>query len=128
MATLEAGSDVDAYCSKCKMVLAHVIVAMKGTKPARVECKTCKSVHAYKAAAPGARKTKKTIEKITDYDQLIAGRDLASAKRYRMDESFAAEEVIDHKKFGLGLVQRVMSDGKMEVLFPDGPRILVSGR
>ena len=51
----EAGQDIDAYCTKCKLVLAHVIIALRGTRPAKVECKTCKSIHAYRKEAPGKK-------------------------------------------------------------------------
>ena len=131
MATLTAGADTDAYCSKCKLVLAHVIIAMKGSKPARVECKTCKGIHTYKANPPGTKKTttKRAARSVaSDYDNLMNGRDIASARRYVISERFTEQEVIDHKKFGLGLVQRVLSDKKVEVAFPDGARVLVHDR
>ena len=36
MAVLKTGGDVDAYCSKCKLVLAHVVTAMEGQPEVRV--------------------------------------------------------------------------------------------
>ena len=38
----------DSWCGKCKRILAHTVEAMVGDKPARVNCKTCKSQHSYK--------------------------------------------------------------------------------
>lgn len=54
MKPLAAGSEIDAWCTRCKLILGHRIVAMIGKKPVRVECQTCSSVHNYKAAAPGS--------------------------------------------------------------------------
>jgi hypothetical protein len=50
---LKAGGEVDSWCTKCKLVLNHRIIAMVGTIPARVECSTCSSHHNFRAKAPG---------------------------------------------------------------------------
>jgi len=51
--SLTAGSEIDAWCTRCKMVLGHRIVALVRTDPARVICMTCSSEHRYKKAGPG---------------------------------------------------------------------------
>lgn len=55
MKSLTAGSEIDAWCTRCKMVLGHRIVALVRTDPARVICMTCSSEHRYKKAAPGTQ-------------------------------------------------------------------------
>ena len=132
---LSAGDDTDAYCGKCKLVLAHVIIAMKGSRPARVECKTCHAEHAFKANAPNARAptrratTKNSAAaKLAVYEGLMEGRDLARAIKYKAGEEFRLESVLDHKTFGLGLVTRVLSDRKIEVAFKTGEKVLVHAR
>jgi hypothetical protein len=50
---LKAGGEVDSWCTKCKLVLNHRIIAMVGPIPARVECSTCNSHHNFRAKAPG---------------------------------------------------------------------------
>ena len=50
---LKAGGEVDSWCTKCKLVLNHRIIAMVGAIPARVECSTCSSHHNFRAKAPG---------------------------------------------------------------------------
>ncbi len=50
---LKAGGEVDSWCTKCKLVLNHRIIAMVGPVPARVECSTCSSHHNFRAKAPG---------------------------------------------------------------------------
>jgi hypothetical protein len=52
---LTAGSEIDAWCTKCKMVLGHRIVALVGPQPARVICMTCNSEHNYKKTQPAAK-------------------------------------------------------------------------
>ena len=41
-----------------------------------------------------------------------------------MDKVFAEGEVLNHGKFGLGLVTRVLSDAKLEVVFTEGKKIV----
>src|SRR5829696_8829141 len=50
---LAAGGEVDSWCTKCKLVLNHRIIAMVGGTPVRVECSTCNSHHNFRARAPG---------------------------------------------------------------------------
>lgn len=132
--TLEAGADVDAYCTRCKLVLAHVIVAMRGSRPVRVECKTCGSVHAFKSELPKKRTARRTAARDTtamaqaEYETLMQGRDMSQALRYKIADEFSVEDVIDHKTFGIGLVTKVLSDNKIEVAFQGGPKILAHGR
>ena len=141
MSAHQAGGDVDAYCNKCKFILAHVILAMNGTKIVKVECKTCRSSHAYRAepgkrssSASTTRTTKSRPAKINsagallEYEDLMKGHDLAGAQRYRISVNYAEGDVVDHTTFGLGMVTRVMADNKMEVIFPAGRKILAHDR
>lgn len=137
------GDEVDSKCTKCKMVLAHTIIAMVGEAIARVKCNTCQGEHAYRppptaseATAKRRRAERKTaatdkvaaITTAADYDGLIEGRDLSAATTYNMKMSLAAEDVIKHPKFGVGLVVDVKDGNKAHVAFPEGGRILVFGR
>lgn len=163
MGRITAGQDIDAHCSRCKLVLAHVIIAVDGTKVARVECKTCRTIHAYRAGRAGAaardknggssegvvskskssrssatprtssaggkRNTSKAkIATQNSYDQLMRGIDISHAEKYRATRSWTEGDVINHITFGLGLVTRVLSTEKVEVLFPSEAKILVHGR
>ena len=146
MATYTTGGDVDTSCTKCKLVLAHVIIAMDGAKIVRVECKTCRTVHAYKAASksstkaasarvgktPAARSGAKTTRSVraaeADYERLISGQDLSRALRYRPSVVFEEGSVVDHPTFGFGMVTRVMSDNKIDVVFQTGAKVLVHSR
>jgi len=135
----KTATDVDAYCSHCRLDLAHVVVAMEGSRVARVQCKTCRTVHAFRdksaaarRGASGAPRTTRASAKasamIADYDELMRGHDIARARRYKPSVTFGAGDVVDHPTFGLGLVVRVLSDDKLEVTFRDGSRVLVHAR
>ena len=127
----EPGMELDAYCTKCKIVLAHVIVAMNGTRVARVQCKTCDGLHAYRASVPGSRAAKGGRKKAggaPSYEELMQGRDVSSARSYKGSAKFEEGEVLSHTTFGLGLVTRVLADAKMEVSFSKGNKVLIHDR
>jgi hypothetical protein len=133
----KTGSDIDAFCSKCDLDLAHVIVAMVGDRPVRVQCKTCRSTHAYRGKksvdGPAKRATKAKGASTRapsrgDYDRAIEGKDLSRAKRYKPATAFDADDVIDHPTFRFGVVTRLLSDGKIEVVFESGVKTLVHAR
>lgn len=133
----KVGGDVLAHCGKCKRELAHVIMAMVGGKPARVICKTCKSEHNYRlggASTPAksglarAAKPKSTFVKHTEYwEQKMATKKQAPMKPYQVHTLFQLGDVIQHSKFGLGIVEEVKTNGKIVVLFRDEERTLIHG-
>jgi hypothetical protein len=47
----KVGEDIDAFCTRCQLDTIHVVVAMKpdNSVPKRVECKSCKGQHMYRA-------------------------------------------------------------------------------
>ena len=139
MATLAAGRDCDSYCGRCKLVLAHVIHAMDslGRTPVRVECKTCRAIHAYRPHEPGGGARKRTSSKSPSarkprslglFDELMDGRDISSPTPYTVTTAFEKDAVINHQKFGLGLVTRELGGKKIEVAFRDERRILIHHR
>jgi len=131
-----AGDEVDAFCTKCGLELAHIIVAMDGAKIARVQCNTCKGHHAYRSQAPEPKAAKKpktggsraaNIAE-SDYDKVMHGRDLARAKSYRPANRYEEDDVLNHVTFGIGAVTKLLSDDKIEVVFRAGIKVLVHGR
>jgi hypothetical protein len=62
------GSEVDAWCTKCRMDLMHRVVAVLEAKPKRVECKTCNSQHNY-------RKPKGAVEPVPKGTKVKRSRD-----------------------------------------------------
>lgn len=135
---LGAGDEIDTFCSKCDLELAHVIVAMEAGRPVRVQCKTCKTIHAYRRPAgskesPARRPPKQGGRRdraigASAYDQVMRGRDISRAKPYKPATRFAADDVVSHPSFGVGAVMRELSGDKIEVAFAIGIKVLVHGR
>ncbi len=120
---LSAGVEIEAWCPTCKLIRTHVIVAMKGTRAAKTECRTCNSTHAYRKNPPNT-----AAKRRSQYEDAMEGRDLSKPIPYKLSKKFNEEDVIKHKSFGIGLVTRLISEKKMEVLFQESTKLLVQGR
>lgn len=135
---MRAGDDIDTYCSKCRMDLAHVIIACDGVKIVRVQCKTCNGTHAYKhtpasEARPRkrpatGRATGKSRSKPSAFETAMEGRDAGQAQAYRPQVAFIEGDVLEHPSFGLGVVTRVLADAKVQVAFVTAEKVLVHAR
>ena len=136
-AEIAAGKEIISYCGKCKLSLAHIIISMKDvSKIGKVQCKTCNGAHAYKDPATKTKKVKSkkatmpgTRAKSIPINELWTeelGKASGKARPYGIRENFEVGELIDHKKFGPGIVQTHV-DGKIEVLFQHEIKTLVHG-
>ncbi len=146
---ITAGDDVDSWCTTCKLVLAHRVVAVVDGKPEKVICSTCQKKHKYrpnppkyltKKAATGKKKasgkttkkrttrTRRTKDPSIVWEEALADKDISRAKNYSMAEVFDKDDIIEHEKFGRGLVKEIHAEWKMEVLFKEGIKLLVFGR
>ena len=141
MAEISVGKEVLSSCSKCKLILAHIIVTMKDAKtPDKVQCKTCKATHGFKD--PGAKKAKTSVDKVIKSAKAKAagkksnetvgelwtraiGKSTAGSKSYTIKGSFIMGDVIDHPTFGQGVVEKLIDNNKIEVLFQDDYRTLM---
>lgn len=141
---LSAGSIVETRCTKCRAIMNHTIVAMVGEKIVRVECNTCRGIHAYhpvkvakepstrttaakKPAAPRATKANPEAAARAEWEALQPDLDKAQAIPYDMNRPFRKKNVLFHPDFGLGLVQLVLPPNKIEVLFQTGKKRLRCG-
>lgn len=142
--SIRTGGEIDAYCGKCELNLAHTIIAMVGPKVVRVKCNTCGSDHQYRGEQPlvkpvsfaapkksssgssSASKPKAPVVTLS-WDDQFRGKDLTKAKKYSPRETFAVDDVVDHPTFGLGLVRAVRGD-KIEVGFKQEDKVLVHGK
>ena len=135
MTKIAVGSEVEAYCTKCKLVLAHTIIAMQGTKTRRVKCNTCNGEHNYRATkpvgkAPAKPKKEKAAKKTTkktrqSWEEVMQEAAAKPHKKYSMAGSFAEGDWIEHATFGLGCVQTFVPPNKITVRFADSTRLLV---
>jgi hypothetical protein len=144
MATHKTGGEVDAFCTRCKMDLAHTILAMVGTKVVRVRCNTCGGDHAFRGkqesassarparaptprASSGGGGSTKAERAVVSFEEQLAGKDVANAPRYSPQTTYAVDQVLHHPTFGVGLVREVRGD-KVEVAFRVETKTLVHGR
>jgi hypothetical protein len=146
--SLSPGDFVQAFCTRCKEVLRHKIMALVEGVPVRVKCNTCEGEHAFRGAAeaasrasegrperrkekaPGsAAKTRRGANTLAaEWEAQLAAAKGRTPRRYVPAERFKAAEVIDHPSFGAGVVQRVLEPGKILVLFASGTKTLVCGK
>jgi len=152
---LAAGGEIDAWCTRCKMDLAHRIGALVSGVPRRVVCMTCGSEHNYRAAksaasaatpraaarggAKSASASRERSPKTLGAKASTLGKRATLAKedwesqvksgrpfrRYAATETFEAGDLITHSKFGQGYVVALLGGGKLSIAFADGPRTLV---
>ncbi len=132
-----AGEYIEAWCTKCRLELGHTIVAMVANVPKRVKCNTCNSLHNFRAKPSDKKQTKpKSLNKKmrsqeTNYNESISrftDNDLSNAKKYRIEGNFEKDEIINHPKFGIGIVSSVIQSNKIEILFKDGSKLLVQNK
>jgi len=122
MVKLSAGNEVLSYCGKCKLKLAHTIEVMKTDEiPDKVKCNTCKSTHGFKENATRRRKTSTSTrgKKATAFDiweEKVKNSTEPSVK-YSPKARFEIGQIVDHPKYGSGVVERKIDNNKVEVLF-----------
>ncbi len=138
---LKVGGEVDGYCTRCEMTLAHTIIAMVQGRPVKVECNTCHGVHRFRgdlpgggtarrpthAGAPSERRTRERPSTIS-FEEVLREKNLAMAQRYSPKATYQLDQVIEHPTFGLGWVSAVRDASKVEVTFRSDVKVLVQGK
>lgn len=135
--TIGVGKEVLSYCSKCKLTLAHMITNMKDAKTiGKVECKTCKTTHAYKdpskVKAKGTSKLtqpkNKTADSVADIWMAAINSSKAKSKKYSIKQRYDLKDIIDHPTFGPGVVDRLIDNDKIQVIFRHDIKTLVHNK
>ena len=127
--------NVIVMCTKCEMELNHVVVTHTAAGIVEtVKCNACGTEHQYR---PDEKRTAKKpskkriatpeVDLTKTFEKLAEKFKEKKQLPYSMSGLFKNDDVIDHKTFGMGVVISASHD-KMEVLFSDGPRILVCNR
>jgi hypothetical protein len=147
---LRVAGEVDSWCTRCRLVLNHRIVSMKDGKAHQVECLTCRATHLWRAHPPGERpaasgggggsrtassansgpkstRVTPAMRQEQMWEKAIAGRSVHDFKPYNVTGTFKEGDLLRHKKFGDGVVTRVVDAHKVEVLFKDEPKTLAQG-
>jgi hypothetical protein len=135
---------IDAHCLKCKLVLAHIVLYEVDGAISKVKCKTCGAEHKYRGIKPPAKKgdAPRAASKAKPARTAAGGNAVNPApvqweahknnmepdtpvKVYRLQDHYQVKDVIQHAVFGLGFVERIVSEKRMDVLFHDAVRSLV---
>jgi hypothetical protein len=132
----EVGSDVEAYCPKCKADTTHVVISKYEDEIRRVQCNPCGDVHSFRKPRgdveedipePIAAKKRAMMKKVT-WDEFFHKHGEKGGKPYEFREHYHENVIVTHPKFGRGFVSEVLSDSKVEVTFKDARRVLVHNR
>jgi len=67
------------------------------------------------------------LEREKSWERATLGKTANEFKPYRVDQLFNEGDLIRHKKFGDGVVTRILDPKKVEILFKDEPRTLAQG-
>jgi hypothetical protein len=132
----EVGSDVEAYCPKCKGDTTHVVISKYEDEIRRVQCNPCGDVHSFRkprgdveddVPEPIAAKKRAMMKKLT-WEEFFAKHSDKHAKPYEFREHYHENVIVTHPKFGVGFVSEILSDSKAEITFKDARRVLVHNR
>jgi hypothetical protein len=140
---LKVGGELDAWCTSCKLMKWHTIVALVGNKPAKVECQGCHKQHQYRAAPPGtstggsgasgekkpraSKAAAAAAAPAVDFDALVGGR-AGEARPYSPDTKYALGDLVQHPTFEIGVVTAVPGNQKVEITFRGSKKILLHDR
>jgi hypothetical protein len=135
----EVGSDIEAYCPKCKQDTSHTVITKYEEEVRRVQCSVCGDVHAYRKPRgeevdeppePVAARKRAAQKKLTwqeAFDKLGANKAHDRSRPYTIREQYHEGDIVSHPKFGIGFVTEI-SENKAEVTFQDDRRLLVHNR
>lgn len=142
MATPGVGQDIEDICGRCGDAW-HVVAAKLGERVVKVVCKRCGTQHNYnsgkkdeKPAASSSsgnnarrtfrkRPTRSTPEPIAAPPPFDPNQ---PPRSYSPQSGYGAGERINHPSFGVGIVVSAPGPGKVDVLFPVGPRTLACAK
>lgn len=141
------GDDVEAWCTRCRMILNHRVIAVVGSSIQKVQCLTCGGEHKYypskgtqkqakgrPVSSPFTSKfTKASADKTTKAESEWATfmKEMPPEtipRPYKITDTYAAAEYINHPTFGLGRILEIVGAEKMHVIFKSGRKILLFNR
>lgn len=132
----EVGSDVEAYCPKCKADTTHVVISKYEDEIRRVQCNPCGDVHSFRKPRgeseedipePVAARKRALLKKLT-WEEFFTKHGDKNGKPYEFRDTYRENVILVHPKFGRGYVSEVVSESKIEITFRDARRILVHNR
>jgi hypothetical protein len=139
------GKNIDAFCSRCQLLLAHIVLYEVGGRVQRVKCKTCGAEHRYHGPTPEKRRSVPAERRIGVAPSVPKPKPVRPADArlwearnaalkpdvviwdYKLAERYEKGDVITHLLFGRGFVEATTADG-MEVLFGEGRKRMAMNR
>jgi hypothetical protein len=138
------GKIIDAYCTKCKLMLAHVVLSEMSGTVGWVECKTCGAQYLFRRGIgepkPGPKKRMPTLSRREEstpvrrnttnetallWENRYQGLDPETPiLDYHIQDEYRSKDVIRHPVFGIGFVERIVSQTRVYVLFKDAVKLL----
>lgn len=138
MSQYTVGKEVLSFCKRCKLVLAHLIVVMKGPDViGKVMCKTCQVTHAHKdpgstvvkgRTASGKSFTRTKSVPVAELWQAAVEQNPGPSQDYSIKSCFKVGDLIDHPSFGQGVIERTMDNDKIMVLFRADRKTLIHNK
>src|SRR5882672_9976386 len=123
----EVGSDIEAYCPKCKSDTAHTVITKYEEEVRRVQCSVCGDVHSFRKPRgeeaddnspdqPAAAKKRLAAKKPSwqEAKDRAGNKGLATARPYSIRDTYDEGDVVTHPKFGVGFVTEI-TENKVEV-------------
>ena len=80
-----------------------------------------------KVAASITKAQQAALDREKSWEKATLGKTASEFNSYRVDQTFAEGDLVRHKKFGDGVVTRILDAKKVEILFRDEPRTLAQG-
>ncbi len=139
----QVGQDLEAWCQRCKLNLDCTVAAVEDGVAQQVQCHTCGNFVPYRPPVDeGVRKDRalKRVLRMRDaktsrtssegqrtsahadprWIEVTSGVDSTWAVPYRPERTYDAGDLILHKRFGMGHVERVEKEDEIAVLFRQG--------
>jgi hypothetical protein len=141
MPTPGVGQDIEALCGKCGTVW-HVVMAKMGDRIAKVVCKRCGGHHRYRLEG-GAEAVREATRASGSTGRAARSRAAAAEaapralpafdpdqppRAYTPAVTYTLGDRVRHASFGVGVVAGSPGAGKVEVIFPTGPRVLACAK
>jgi hypothetical protein len=140
------GNAIEGYCKTCRADTNQTIVELDGHQVRTSRCRECNTEMPFrsprartkaglrevaakrKSKATTRRSRKKQEDPAEIFRQLLEGKDLSEARKYNAKKPLEEGQIIDHPKFGIGIVVSVTESTKANVAFEDRPRVMVCNR
>lgn len=132
------GRSCDSWCTRCRAVTEHTIIAMVGKLPKRVQCTSCDGQHNYRDPAGSSSRSRsnsvrgrsRSRASVSSWQARVTEKanSGADSRNYSTEATFTEGDILEHPTFGLGVVDKVLPGEKIQVLFSSGVRLLAHNR